>query len=60
LIEQPTSKNKQVNLKNKSKVSNLTEKQAQNALPGKISKAKNQQENQIQNQGGKSEKRSPK
>jgi len=36
---------------------NLTEKQAQNALAGKFNKSKNQQENQIENQGGKSEKK---
>jgi len=36
---------------------NLTEKQAQNALAGKFNKSKNQQENQIYNQGGKSEKK---
>jgi len=49
-------KNKQVNLKNKPKIGNLTEKQAQNALAGKFNKTKNQQENQIKNQGDKSEK----
>jgi len=38
-------KNKQVNLKNKPKIDNLTEKQAQHALAGKFSKTKNQQEN---------------
>jgi len=42
-------KNKQVNLKNKQKIGNLTEKQAQNALTGKFNKSKNQQENQIKN-----------
>jgi len=40
-------KNKQVNLKNKPKIRNLTEIQAQNALAGKFNKTKNQQENQI-------------
>jgi len=35
------SKNKQVNLKNKLKIGNLTEKQAQNALAGKFNKTKN-------------------
>jgi len=35
------SKNKQVNLKNKPKIGNLTEKQAQNALAGKFNKTKN-------------------
>jgi len=41
-------KNKQVNLKNKPKISNLTKKQAQHHmhwLPRKFSKIKNQQEN---------------
>jgi len=35
------SKNKQVNLKNKLKIGNLTEKQAQNALAGKSNNTKN-------------------
>jgi len=35
------SKNKQMNLKNKLKIGNLTEKQAQNALAGKFNKTKN-------------------
>jgi len=47
-------------LKNKPKIGNLTEKQALNALPGKFNKTKNQQGNQTQNPGGKSEKTSPK
>jgi len=54
------AKNKQMNLKNKLKIGNLTEKQAQNALAGKFNKTKNWQENQIKNQGGKSKKTSPK
>jgi len=33
-------KNKQVNLKNKPKIGNLTEKQAQHALAGKLKKTK--------------------
>jgi len=49
-------KNKQVNLKTKPKIGNLTEIQPQNALAGKFNKTKNQQENQIKNQGDKSEK----
>jgi len=43
-------------LKNKPKIGNLTAKKAQNALAGKFNKTKNQQENQIKNQGDKSEK----
>jgi len=39
---------------------NLTEKQVQNVLAGKFNKTKNQEENQIKNHGGKSEKTSPK
>jgi len=35
-------KKKQVNLKNKAKIGNSTEKQAQNAFPGKFNKTKNQ------------------
>ena len=38
-------KNKQVNLKNKPKIGNLPEKQAQNGLAGKFNKTKNQQAN---------------
>jgi len=38
-------KNKQVNLKNKPKIGNLIEKQAQHALAVKFNKTKNQQEN---------------
>jgi len=38
-------KNKQVSLKNKLKIGNLIEKQAQHALAGKFNKTKNQQEN---------------
>jgi len=38
-------KNKQENMKNKSKIGNLTEKQAQHALAGKCNKTKNQQLN---------------
>jgi len=41
-------------------IGNLTEEQAQNVLAGKSNKTKYQQENQIKNQGGKSEKTSPK
>jgi len=44
----------------KNKIGNLTEKEAQNVLAGKFNKTKNQQEKQIKNQGGKSEKTSPK
>ena len=40
-------KNKQENLKNKPKIGNLSEKQAQYALAGKFNKTKNQQENYI-------------
>jgi len=47
-------------LKNKPKIGNLIEKQAQHALAGKFNKTKNQQENEIKKQGGKSEKTSPK
>ena len=54
------SKNKQVNLKNKPKIGNLAEKQAQHALAWKFNKTKNQQENWIKKQWGKSEKTSPK
>jgi len=39
------SKNKQENVKNKPKICNLTEKQAQHALAGKCNKTKNQQVN---------------
>ena len=46
-------------LKNKPKIGNSTGKQAQNALAGKFNKTKNQQACK-KNQGGKSEKRSPK
>ena len=53
-------KNKQVQLKNKPKIGNLTEKQAQHLLAGKFKKTKNYQENYIKNEGGKSEKTSPK
>ena len=53
-------KNKQENLKNKPKIGNLSEKQAQYALAGKFNKTKNQQENYIKKQGGKSEKTNPK
>ena len=53
-------KDKQVNLKNKPKIGNLTEKQAQHALAGKFNKTKNQQDNQVKKQRGKSEKTSPK
>jgi len=38
-------KNKQVNLKNKAKIGNLTEKQANMRLARKFSKKKNRQEN---------------
>jgi len=38
-------KNKRIKFKNKPKIGNLTEKQAQPALAGKFSKTKNQQEN---------------
>jgi len=40
-------KNKQENLKNKPKIGNLSEKQAQDALAGKFNKTKNQQENYL-------------
>jgi len=53
-------KNKQVNLKNKPKISNLTENQAQHALAWKFNKTKNQQENLIKKQWGKSQKTCPK
>jgi len=49
-------KKKHVNLKNKPKIGNFTEKQAQNTLAGKFNKTKNQQENQIKQQGGKTRK----
>jgi len=38
-------RNKQANLKSKPKIGNLTEKQAQHALAGKLKKTKNQQDN---------------
>jgi len=53
-------KNKQENLKNKQKTGNLSEKQALYALAGKFNKTKNQQENYIKMEDGKSEKTSPK
>jgi len=43
-------------LKNKPKIGNSTEKEAQNVLARKFNKTKNQQEKRIKNQGGKSEK----
>jgi len=43
-------------MKNKPKIGNLTEKQAQHALSGKCNKTKNQQVNLIKKHGGKSEK----
>jgi len=47
-------------MKNKPRIGNLTEKQAQHVLAGKCNKTKNQQVNYIKKQGGKSEKTSPK
>jgi len=51
---------KQACLKNKPKIGNLTEKQAQHALAWKFNKTKNQQENWIKKQWNKSEKTSTK
>jgi len=45
-------KNKHVNLKNKPKIGNFVEKQAQHALAGRMNKTKTQQENQIQSREG--------
>jgi len=45
-------KNKQVNLKNKPKIGNFVEKQAQHALAGRFNKTKTQQENQIKSREG--------
>jgi len=38
-------KNKQINLKNKPKIGNFNEKQAQHVLAGKFNKTNNQQQN---------------
>jgi len=40
-------KNKQCNMKNKPKIGNLSEKQAQHPLPGKCNKTKNRQVNYL-------------
>jgi len=53
-------KNKQVNLKNKPKIGNLTEKQAQHAFGKKIQQNKKSAGKLNRNQGGTSEKTSPK
>ena len=49
-------KNKQYNMKNKPKIGNLTQEQAQHALAGKFNKTNNRQVNYLEKDGRKSEK----